>query len=350
MSMANPAPIRPRTTMLRIWGTDSRNRPFVEQVRLRSVEPQSAVLEGWLDVRPGDIVSVQLENVRAHCRISWIGEEGSPRSGLFALSFLDHLDKWAALSGDGSAPVMGPSETPPRSSERFRCAGVAEVRSAASRFPIHCELADISLSGCYLRTTHPPDPATEIDLLLRLSGRPPIRARAVVRSSHPLVGMGVQFLQIPPDSFPGLLDFLRAQERERQHALVGLGSSADTDPEAEALHALIEHVLEQVHDLQARLTATRLDDRLLHPLRQSVLHTRVVLALAAQWIARTSSRQDADAVFRALHTELAATATSLLHELSDGLRSGGLQLDPPALERLCSEVRSLAGSLPSGRR
>jgi hypothetical protein len=343
--MANPAPIRPGTKRLRIRGTDSHNQPFTEWVRLRAAGPQSAVLEGWIDVRSGDIVNLQLEGVWAHGRISWIGEEGTPRNGLMGIVPLDQLDLWVALSDEGRGATIEGGKSPPRSSERFLCTGVAEVRSAASRFPIHGELADISLSGCYLRTTHPPASGTEIDLLIRLSGRTPIRARATVRASHPLVGMGVQFLQIPPDSFPVLLDYLRTQERGRQQARNSGGESVHADPDAEALQQLIEQVLAQVHDLQARLTAARLDDRLLHPLRQSVLHCRVVLALAAQWIARANSRQDPAAVFPALQAELAATATDLLHELRDGGRGDGLQLEAPTRERLRAEVQALAGAL-----
>lgn len=341
--MANAAVIQPAS--IRVWGMDLENRPFVEHVFARNISAESAILDGRLNVKTGDILGVQLRHVRAHCRVAWVGEIGSIKAGLVGVQLLDKKELWASIAPADPAPTAAGPPAVPRSQERFKCAGSVEVRSPESRFPIHCGLADISLSGCYIETTHPLPSGANLDLELRLAATSPIRARAVVRTSYPLVGMGVQFLEIPPEHFPRLLSYLQIQERRRQQELAQAGGRSDDGREAAVLQHAIEEVLEKVHGLQTRLTAASLDERLLHPLRQSVLHTRVLLALATQWITRQQSHQDPVAVMPALNTEVTAVASSLLHELTRGLRAGSIQLDGSSLDQLRIAVADLAESL-----
>ena len=220
--MANAAAVRPASLQLRVWGIDRENRPFVEHVHARNLSAESGVLDGKLQVREGDILGVQVRHVRAHCRVAWIGEAGTIKAGLIGVQWMDKKDLWMSLASQGSLASCATevAAPPPRSQERFKCAGSVEVRSTESQFPIHCGLADISLSGCYIETTHPLPAGTRLDLAFQLSMTSPIHARAVVRTSYPLVGMGVQFLEISPEHFPRLLSYLQLQERRDRKSVV----------------------------------------------------------------------------------------------------------------------------------
>jgi hypothetical protein len=58
--------------------------------------------------------------------------------------------------------------------------------------PIHCQLTDLSLGGCYLEISSPFPLSTRITLSMRAAGVE-VRAQGVVRVMHPDKGMGVEF-------------------------------------------------------------------------------------------------------------------------------------------------------------
>ena len=59
-------------------------------------------------------------------------------------------------------------------------------------------VGDLCLGGLFIRTQNPPSPGTSIQLLMDTpSGE--IRARAVVRSARPKIGMGVKFISMLPE-------------------------------------------------------------------------------------------------------------------------------------------------------
>ena len=57
---------------------------------------------------------------------------------------------------------------------------------------VNCELTDLSLGGCYIRTVSPFPEHTHVLLILRADGIE-LQAEGLVRVMHPCVGMGVEF-------------------------------------------------------------------------------------------------------------------------------------------------------------
>jgi hypothetical protein len=82
-----------------------------------------------------------------------------------------------------------------RQSPRFRCSGSVRFRIEGSDVPMWGTLTDISLHGCYveMKTTFPID--TKVELVLKSFGIL-IQARGTVRTSYPLLGMGICFVEI----------------------------------------------------------------------------------------------------------------------------------------------------------
>jgi DNA-binding response OmpR family regulator len=60
--------------------------------------------------------------------------------------------------------------------------------------PVHCELTDLSLGGCYLATNSPFPRRTRVILKIRTADLE-IRAGGIVLVAHPEFGMGVEFLR-----------------------------------------------------------------------------------------------------------------------------------------------------------
>jgi PilZ domain len=59
-------------------------------------------------------------------------------------------------------------------------------------------LGNLCLGGLFIRTQNPPSPGTSIQLLMDTpTGE--VRARALVRSARPKIGMGVKFISMLPE-------------------------------------------------------------------------------------------------------------------------------------------------------
>lgn len=73
--------------------------------------------------------------------------------------------------------------------------------------PVHCQLTDLSLGGCYLEISSPFPVSTRVTLSMS-AGSIELRAEGVVRVMHPEQGMGVEFTQTTPQHRQALEKFL----------------------------------------------------------------------------------------------------------------------------------------------
>lgn len=95
-------------------------------------------------------------------------------------------------------PEMSPAASQPpdrRSHIRYKCHVAAEIRTPQSRFPMTVETTDVSLGGCYVATMFPLAPGTKVDFRCWI-GATAIACKAVIRTSDPNVGNGIQFLDL----------------------------------------------------------------------------------------------------------------------------------------------------------
>jgi len=65
----------------------------------------------------------------------------------------------------------------------------------SSSFPIQGETTDVSLGGCYVATTFPLAVGTPVDFSIWV-GTTRIACKAVIRTSDPGVGNGLQFVDL----------------------------------------------------------------------------------------------------------------------------------------------------------
>jgi CheY-like chemotaxis protein len=73
--------------------------------------------------------------------------------------------------------------------------------------PVHCQLTDLSLRGCYLEIPSPFPVSTRVTLSMKAAGIE-VRSEGVVRVMHAEKGMGVEFTQTTPEHRALLEKFL----------------------------------------------------------------------------------------------------------------------------------------------
>ena len=82
-----------------------------------------------------------------------------------------------------------------RIAPRYRCSGSASIWQYGTNYAVSATVADISASGCYAELMTPMSVGTKVKLLISVQGLT-IRTPAEVRTSHPGVGMGLQFQNV----------------------------------------------------------------------------------------------------------------------------------------------------------
>jgi hypothetical protein len=82
-----------------------------------------------------------------------------------------------------------------RRNPRYKCEGSAEFRTEGIDVRTWATVTDISRNGCYveMQATSPPD--TRVDMVIEVKGIR-TRAKGTVKTSYPLLGMGIAFTEI----------------------------------------------------------------------------------------------------------------------------------------------------------
>lgn len=91
--------------------------------------------------------------------------------------------------------LNGGSKPERRRSTRYMCALPVEIRQPGASFPSQGQTTDVSLGGCYISTRFNLTVGSEVDLKLWV-GDVGIKTKAVVRTSDPGVGNGMQFVHL----------------------------------------------------------------------------------------------------------------------------------------------------------
>jgi len=174
-----------------VWGMNVSGSPFLQQAHTVDVGLFDACIEGMAHlVVAGEILCLEYRGCKARFRVVWAGQNGTPDAGKVDLCPLDKVQDFWELHAYVATEQREPAER--RAAPRFGCKGSVQIRQPHTRFPLGAAVSDISLSGCYveLMTTLPV--GTQVDLLLRVV-EITVHCTAEVRTSHPGVGMGLEF-------------------------------------------------------------------------------------------------------------------------------------------------------------
>ncbi len=67
---------------VRIWGVDANSLPFMQLASVRNISGNGALIQGMRrQVRPGEVLEVQMGQHKAQFRVIWAGVVGSRREG-----------------------------------------------------------------------------------------------------------------------------------------------------------------------------------------------------------------------------------------------------------------------------
>jgi hypothetical protein len=159
-------------------------------------------------LEPGETIELQRGAVKARFQVFWMGAPGSAMEGQAGVRSVETgKNVWGihlpADEPDPSADYALRSQMPPtranqrpsgdrRWHTRFECSGGASVRAQGSGFPVHGQVKDIARGGVYVETTTPLTLNTEVYVKTNVEGVP-IESPGVVRTSYPMVGMGISF-------------------------------------------------------------------------------------------------------------------------------------------------------------
>ena len=86
---------------------------------------------------------------------------------------------------------------------RYKCEGNVEFQTEGVDMRTQGTITDISLSGCYVETPATSAVNTPVNMLLNVKGIS-LAGKGVVRTSFPLLGMGIEFSEIDDRNGAGL--------------------------------------------------------------------------------------------------------------------------------------------------
>jgi len=176
----------------------------------------SARLGGLVSLlEPGEVIEIQRGAVKAKFQVFWMGAPGSamegqagvrsvePNKNIWGINLpADETDSKNAVTlrkDETEARAEGRPAIEKRWHTRFECSGGASVRAESSGFPIHGQVKDIAQGGVYVETTTPLATNTEVYVKMNIEGIA-IESAGVIRTSYPMVGMGVSFQNISAEN------------------------------------------------------------------------------------------------------------------------------------------------------
>jgi hypothetical protein len=83
---------KPRVTAclpVRVWGVDAHDLPFMQVASVKNLSSTGVVIQGMRrQVKPGEILEVQLDEEKAQFLVIWTGMHGTPGAGEMGLQRL----------------------------------------------------------------------------------------------------------------------------------------------------------------------------------------------------------------------------------------------------------------------
>jgi hypothetical protein len=176
---------------VRIWGMTGSGAPFFQRAHTVDVGLLGVCIEGLAhELAAGDVLGLKYGDCRARFRVVWAGHRGTPDAGKVELCPLDtNHDFWGIHTTDATEQSE-PADR--RAKPRRMCKGSSSIRQSKTRFPLGASVTDISMSGCYVELMNTLPIGTKVTLTLRVVDLT-VNCAAEVRTSHPGVGMGMEF-------------------------------------------------------------------------------------------------------------------------------------------------------------
>ena len=338
---------------LRVWGTDANGNPFVQLAHTLDVSAHGARLAGFrAALSAGDIVGVQYRLQKSQFRVAWVGRPGSAKSDQIGIEYLEPDKKifGLELSGELIADDYQAPETEDQQLQRhekqrqhlrYPVAAGVEVRTPSHPRGNWGRLLDVSLGGCYLQIATPLPLHMRCSLLLRV-GDLEIEMNATVRTSHPSVGMGLQFTS-PAGNEHG--ERLRQLISQLESGALGQISPAARKPDSAYLTERLQSVSNELMAIEALMKSIGPDPLVLRQFRDTLGAVRTSSWAVQKWLELEDRKEDMFPVLTHLNEERIRVATQLCKSLAKDMRGADLKLEKKQLEELLRAVEDLFSHL-----
>jgi len=188
---------------VRVCGMSKAGLPFIESIITANISRNGAYLTGLIhEVRKDEVLILSHQDRKGRFRVIWSRKHHIRpvfEIGLRALDLTQSI--WTI---DFSGVIMdecGPVER--RVAQRHICSGGISICHPGTKRSVRAIVADLSMSGCYVETMMPLGVHDRVVLTLNINGTE-VRSAAEVRTSHPGLGMGLKFKDMPEADRSGL--------------------------------------------------------------------------------------------------------------------------------------------------
>ncbi len=215
MSDHRPDPRVQTDLSVRIWGMAANNQTFTQHVRARNISSSGALFSGLEhELKVGDVIGVQYGDRKSRCRVIWIMDAGPVQKMQVGVQIVTDQDcPWKGeLKPEQLAAPIEPNNR--RRFTRHRISFPLELRDERVKTPMRVNATDVSGNGCYVETILP----LAVGITLRVEfwvNEEKISTSAVVRTSDPGVGNGIEFMGLTPDTKKRLQDHLDSIDPQR---------------------------------------------------------------------------------------------------------------------------------------
>jgi hypothetical protein len=198
---------------VRVCGMSKTGRSFIENVITENVSRSGVSLTGLAcEVKKNEIVTLWNQERKGRFRVIWGRQHGTRPVYEIGLRSVDLVQNIWAI--DFSGVIMdecGPVER--RVAQRYVCSGGVSIYNPSTKQLTRGIVSDLSTGGCYIEILVPLSVREKVVLAFKINNTE-VHAVAEVRASHPGMGMGLKFREMPET------------DRSSLHALVsGLGYS-----------------------------------------------------------------------------------------------------------------------------
>jgi PilZ domain len=193
-------PRKPIQVPVRIVGTDSEGKIFSENVTTTDVSQKGARLGGVrARVKVDELIGATYGKSKAHFRVKWTGEPGSPKEGqMGVLNVTPERPFWDFQVPSGAMDNFRFTDKDRRQSGRVKCSLSAELQPPGQSV-IRGNLSDLSLGGCFVEMSSPLPAQTKFEIALWL-GETKLRLKCQVVASSPGFGIGVRFISLSSEN------------------------------------------------------------------------------------------------------------------------------------------------------
>ena len=208
MSETRPDPRITSDLSVRVWGMAASGQTFSQHVRARNISSSGALFSGFEhELKVGDVIGVQYGDRKSRCNVVWVMDGGPLQKMQAGVEIVADQDcPWKnELAPEQIAPSPEPNNR--RRYARHRISFPLELRDERVKTPMRVNATDVSGNGCYVETILPLAVGTTLRVEFWIEDEK-ISTSAVVRTSDPGVGNGVEFIGLTPATKKRLQDHL----------------------------------------------------------------------------------------------------------------------------------------------